>query len=96
VWGDAIVNRSHYATRLVEVSIPVTSTDIDRAIEVAEKAITGDRRFLPEPKPEVVTSEVAGKSVTILVQAWCRNEDYARARGDAIRSLRTAFDAAGL
>lgn len=96
VWGDAIVNRSHYGTRRVEVTLPVASTDVDRAIEVAENTIVGDRRFLPEPKPEVVTSDMVGKTVTILVQAWCRNEDYARARVEAIRTLRTAFDAAGL
>jgi small conductance mechanosensitive channel len=96
VWGDSIVNRSHYPMRRIDVSLPVPSADVDRALDVAETAMVGETGILAEPKPEVVTSDMAGKTVTILVRAWCRSEDHGRARVNMIRRLRAAFDAADL
>jgi small conductance mechanosensitive channel len=96
VWGDSIVNRSVYPTRRVDLTVTVGSADIDRAMNLAEEALKGETRIQAEPKPEVVTSDMAGKSVTILVRAWCRRDDYASVRSHLIRSLRTALDNAGL
>jgi small conductance mechanosensitive channel len=96
VWDDSIVNRSHYPTGRIDISLPVASADVDRAIGVAEKAVGRESRILDQPKPEVITSDVSGKTVTILVRIWCRSEDHWRVRADLIRSLRAAFDAAEL
>jgi small conductance mechanosensitive channel len=96
VWGDSIVNRSRYATRRIEVPLPVASTEVDRALDIAERTVADMSGILDDPKPEAVTSEVSGKTVTILVRAWCSSEDHWRVRADMIRRLRAAFDEAGL
>jgi small conductance mechanosensitive channel len=96
VWGDSIVNRSHYATRRIEVALPVASSEVDRAFALAEQAVVGTNGVLDDPKPEVVTSDVSGKTVTVLARAWCRSEEHWRVRAGLIRKLRTAFDEANL
>lgn len=96
VWGDSIVNRSFYPTRCVDLTLAVGSTDMDRALKIAEDAVKSESRVQTDPPPEIATSEMAGKSVTILVRAWCLRDDYAKVRSSLIRSLRTAFDQAGL
>lgn len=96
VWGESIVNRSFYPTRRVDLTVTVASTDVDRAITLAEETLKGEARLQGDPEPEVVTSDMAGKSVTILVRAWCHRQDYWGVRSNLIRSLRNAFDAAGL
>jgi small conductance mechanosensitive channel len=96
VWGQSIVNRSHYATRRFDLALPVPSTEMSRAIEIAEKAVNGESKILKEPKPDITTAEMTGKSVTVIVRVWCDRDNYTAARADLIRSLRMAFDSAGL
>jgi small conductance mechanosensitive channel len=96
VWGQSIVNRSHYATRRFDLALPVPSTEVTRAIEMAEKAVAGESKVLKDPKPEIITAEMTGKSVTVVVRVWCNREDFATVRADLIRNLRSALDAAGL
>jgi small-conductance mechanosensitive channel len=44
----------------------------------------------------MVRGDVSGKTVTLLVRAWCRSEDHWRVRADLIRRQRTAFGEAGI
>ena len=96
VWGQPIVNRSHYPTRRFDLALAVPSTEMPRAIEVAEKAIQGEGQILKDPKPEIITAEMTGKSVTVVARVWCQREHYGAVRANLIRNLRAAFDAAGL
>lgn len=96
VWGQSIVNRSHYPTRRFDLALPVPSVEVARAIEVAEKAVQGESRILKDPKPEIITAEMTGKSVTVVVRVWCNREDYGTVRAHLIRDLRAALDVAGL
>jgi small conductance mechanosensitive channel len=54
--------------------------------------------ILPDPRPQVLISELGDSTVQLSFLAWIdqRETDFLKARSEAIRLVKAAFDAAGI
>lgn len=97
VWGSAVINYSHHATRRVDWTIGISyDDDIGKAFEAAHRVISGETRILTDPEPMAVVSELADSSVNITIRVWVNADDYWGVKFDLSRAFKEEFDSSGL
>lgn len=97
IWGQAVVNYSHHATRRVDFSLGIAYTDsIDQVMRVIDSVLKAEDRLLDEPPGQVVVGALGESSVDIIVRVWTKAEDYWTVKFDLTRRFKEAFDAAGI
>jgi small conductance mechanosensitive channel len=97
VWGEAIVNFSHHETRRVDMVFGIAYGDpIDKAMEIIKAQVEADSRSHADPAPQIVVGELADSSVNIITRVWCDSGDYWDLKFDLTKSVKEAFDAAGI
>lgn len=97
VWGDVIKNFSGNPTRRIDVEIGISYTDsIDTAFAVAKDVVDANAMVLKEPAPVVAVSTLGDNAVNILVRVWVNQPDVLDARLALNKTLKEAFDKAGL
>ena len=69
--------------------------DVGEAISAIERVLAADERVLRDPEPAIFVAELADSSVNIAVRPWCATPDYLPLRGDLVRAVREALEAAG-
>jgi small conductance mechanosensitive channel len=72
--------------------------DLVRVRELAISTLNVMPGILTEPRPRVLVLELGDSAVTVRVMAWIdqRETDFLKARSEAIRLVKTAFDQAGI
>jgi small conductance mechanosensitive channel len=100
VFGNPLVNFSLSGRRRVDVKVGVTyGEDLERAREIARRAVEAVPSRLPDTEVEVFWTEFASSSIDLVVRFWIRftkQPDYLQARSEAIEALKTAFAEAGI
>lgn len=97
IWGSAIKNFSHNATRRLELNIGIGyGDDIEKAISVVEGLIEADGRGLDDPAPAVVVGNLGDSSVDLKIRVWCNSGDLWALKCDLTRAIKEAFDAEGI
>ena len=97
IWGGAVVNYSHHATRRVDLLIGVDyGDDIDKAFETIQGVIAGEERIHADPEPMVVVGELADSSVNIIVRVWCDAANYWPLKFALTKAIKEALDKAGI
>ncbi len=100
VFGNPLVNFSLSGRRRVDVKVGVAyGDDLERAREIARRAVEAVPSRLPETEVEVFWTEFAASAIDLVVRFWIRfvkQADYFQARSEAIEALKSAFDAAGI
>ena len=78
LWNKRLVNTSRLPRRLVMVRMKLSGAAALPAIRrlLAEQAAS-DKRWLAEPKPELVIDELADDKITVTAQAWTLTEHHA-------------------
>lgn len=95
--GDNIVNYTAKGTRRVDFTFGIGyGDDIDKARQVIRQIIAADERFLKEPAPAVLVSELADSSVNFAVRAWSSADDYWKVYFDTLEKVKKQFDAEGI
>ena len=99
VFKSTIVNYSRNPQHRFDFEVGV-DTDLDpgRAQQLAQTTLQGVSGVLAEPPPSVLISELGDSNVTLTVMGWIdqRETDLRKARSEAIRGVKQAFDAAGI
>ncbi len=99
VLTSAIINMSVESRRLTSFVAGVDYvTNLDRARSVAVDAMVGTPGVHPEPRPEALVEEFADSTINISCRFW-HNPDLMselRARDEAMRAVKRAFDANGI
>jgi small conductance mechanosensitive channel len=96
-WGDVIINNSARSLRRLDLLFSIDyEDDMDKAISVITGVLTDDHRVRDEPPVWVKVVELASSSVDLRARAWVSNADWWDVRCDTIRSVKLAFDKAGI
>ena len=97
LWGSAIRNFSHHATRRVELTVGIGyDDDIDSAMAVLNELIAADSRVLRDPAPLVAVSELGDSAVNLLVRVWCASGDFWALKWDLTKAIKQRFDRDGI
>ena len=97
IWGGAVVNYSHHATRRVDLLIGIDyGDDMDKAIETIRGVIAADERVHDDPEPLVVVGELADNSVNIVIRVWCDAANYWPVKFGMTKALKESLDKAGI
>jgi small conductance mechanosensitive channel len=60
------------------------------------KIIAEEKRFLPDPAPQIVVQSLGDSSVNIMLRAWTHTDAYWAVYWDLMRGLKDRVEAAGL
>lgn len=94
---NPIINYTARTTRRVDLVLGVAyESEAARAIEVVRTALKRDSRVLATPEPVVMIDQLNESSVDLVVRPWVKTEDYWAVRGDLLRELKSALEAAGI
>ena len=97
VWGSAVTNFSHHATRRVDIVMSIAYDDsIETATATCRKVIGDEPRIHNDPEPFIAVGELADSSVNLILRLWCDAGDYWGVKFDMTRKLKEQFDADGL
>ena len=100
IGSSAITNRSRSGRLRVEIDVGVDyAADVDRAVALAERAVTDLDESLDAPEPSVVRTGFGDSAVSLRVRFWIDEPSASlvtRARSDAIDAVKTALDDAGI
>ena len=97
VWGGPIVNYSAMDCRRVDLTIGIAyESDIDLAIDIANETLAKVPGVLSSPAPRVAVSSLDDSSVKLLVRPWARGSDYWTVSAGVLKSVKEAFDRAGV
>lgn len=97
LWNAAIKNFSHNPTRRLDLMFGIGyEDDIDQAIEIINKIITGEARAHSDPEPLVVVGELGDSSVNLIVRIWCEGGDYWSLKWDMLKTVKQTFDLNGI
>ena len=96
-FGDVIINYSDIPRRRVQIQFGIDYDDsIEQAVEIVLDLARADPRFMPDPAPWCMVTELAASQVTVELRAWTSLDDYWVTRFDLLRKVKEAFDAAGI
>ena len=94
-----MTNFSRNPLRRFEFSVGV-SVDLDLVVvrQLAIATLQQMPGILADPRPRVLVQELGDSTVTVRVLAWVdqRDTDFLKARSEAIRLVKAAFDKAGI
>ncbi len=96
---SAMTNFTRNPLRRMEFAVGVASeVDLVRARDVGLAALRGMTGILTDPGPQVLVAALGESAVQLQFFAWIdqRESDWLKARSEAIRIVKEAFDCAGL
>ena len=98
IWNTPLKNHSRGHRRFVELSVRIGPEDsIDAAFKAAHEIIDEEKRFLPNPAPQVVVQslgEHAGANITL--RAWVLSKFFVPVQEEQKQKLKDRMEAAGL
>jgi small conductance mechanosensitive channel len=95
LWGAAVKNFSHNATRRVDIGIGY-GDDIGAAFKVLTDLVSSDSRVNADPEPMVMVTELGDSAVNLQIRIWCAAADYWPVKFDLTRQVKESLDAAGI
>ena len=97
VWGGVITNATGSKTRRVDLIFGLGSeSDIGAAQAILERIVTEHPAVLKEPEPNIKVHELAESSVNFICRPWVKTADYWTVYWEVTRSVKEAFDNAGI
>ena len=99
VFKAVIVNYTRNPERRLAFKVGIDpGCDLARALAVAQETLGAMDGILAEPGPVALIEELGDFAVSISASAWVdqNRTDFLKARSEAIRQVKEAFDAAGI
>lgn len=97
LWGAAVKNYSHNATRRVDFKVGIDyGDDIGKALEIIRGVVSADSRVHSEPATSYLVTGLGDNAVDLQVRAWCAASDYWSLLWDLNRNVKEALDAGGI
>jgi small conductance mechanosensitive channel len=96
---SAMTNFSRNPLRRFQFTVGVSvELDLVRVRQLGIATLTAMPGILPDPPPRCLIEELGDSAVVLKFFAWIdqRNSDFLKARSEAIRLVKTAFDQAGI
>lgn len=97
IWGEQIVNHSHYDVRGVDMHFGVAyDADIDHARAVITQVLADHPHILNDPKTFIEVETLNNSSVDFLVRPFCKGEHYFDILYSVPEQVKKALDAANI
>jgi small conductance mechanosensitive channel len=97
VFNNSLKNFSRNGKRRMDIEVGISYGDsIDTAMEVLKRIAAEEKRFLPEPAPQVLVTAMADSSVNLQLRGWANNSDYWATRFDLTKKVKEEIEKAGL
>ena len=97
VFGDVIVNYTHRENRRVELHFGIDyEDDVDLALQTLIETAEANPKVLKTPQPWAKLTKLEDSSVQVTLRAWTTPTDFWDTRFDLTKSVKEAFQAAGL
>lgn len=97
VWSTEIKNYSQSELRRLDLVVGIGyGDDVGTALEVVERILGEDPRFLEEPAPLLAVESLGDNAVNLLIRVWTKPDDLWPARFDLTRRVKEELDAAGV
>ncbi|MDR0389816.1 MAG: mechanosensitive ion channel family protein [Spirochaetaceae bacterium] len=97
IWGTPLKNYTRNGRRRMDISATISYEDsIDAAFDVMQEIITEEKRFIPDPAPQVVFQAYGENGITITLRAWAYSNVYWNVYREQMRSLKAKLEEAGL
>lgn len=97
IWGEQIVNHSHYNVRGVDMHFGVAyNEDIDAARKVIDGVLSNHAHILKDPAPFVEVETLNDSSVDFLVRPFCHGEHYFDILYSVPEQIKKALDDANI
>ncbi len=95
VWGNNIVNVSLMATRRIDLTIGVASkADVDEVVALFESVLRAHAKVLKSPAAEVSLRGLSGSSMSFLLSAWVRADEFESVRAELLRTIKYRLEEA--
>ncbi len=92
-----IVNLSRYEIRRLDLSVGIAyKEDVQKALDVLNRVIKNNENVLLEPEPMVVITRFGESSIDFEIRAWIQRAALFSTRTELIKSIKNAFDEAGI
>ena len=65
-------------------------------MDVVREVLNAEGRVFSEPEAQIVVTELADSSVTLLVRCWTRRADFWAVKCDLTKALKEHFDIHGI
>ncbi len=97
IWGSAVKNFSHNATRRVDLVVGIAyEDDINKAMDSIHSVIKADDRAHETPDPLVAVTELADSSVNLVIRVWCDAGNYWPLKFGLTKAIKERLDADGI
>ena len=97
IWGTPLKNYSRNNQRRMELSITISYSDsLDAAFQVLQEIITGEKRFLQTPAPQIMVKALEDKGVNVMLRAWAENAVFWDIYWEQSKNIKEKIEAAGL
>lgn len=97
LWGAAIHNFSHHATRRVDIAVGIGyEDDINKARETILSVTKADARHHADPEPVVVLTGLGESSVDMTLRVWCNADDFWPMKFELTQKIKEALDKEGI
>lgn len=97
IWGASIRNFSYNDTRRIDIACGISySDDVDKALAILDRIAANEERILKDPAPISFVDALADNSVNLVLRIWCRADVYWQLKWDVTKTIKAAFDEAGI
>ncbi|MHA7857991.1 MAG: mechanosensitive ion channel family protein [Henriciella sp.] len=97
VWGDAIVNHTKLGHRRLNLYFDVHyDTDLDQALEILSGLAEAHDRVVRKSDTWAGVDQLGDWSISLRLRAWVSAREFIQVRADITKSVKQAFDAAGI
>lgn len=97
IWSGHITNFTMNGTRMVRESFGIAyDDDVAKARDILLSLIQSDERFLSDPAPKVLVTNLGDSAVVLEVRAWTSVADWSGARFNFIESGKIKLEQGGL
>jgi small conductance mechanosensitive channel len=97
IWGVPLKNYTRNGKRRMDIVIGISYSDsIDTAFGVMRQIIAEEKRFLPEPAPQIMVQSLGDNSVNIMLRAWAPATAYWNVYWNIMGGIKDRIESAGL
>ena len=95
--NTSLTNLTKQEKRRLDLMIPVEyGVDLRKVKEVMEGVIANEALILQDEPKDIVLDAFAEISMTMVIHAWVKTDDYWQAKWNVMEGVKNAFDEAGI
>lgn len=92
-----IINLSRYDIRRLDIQVGIAYKEkIEKALEILDSVVKNNESILIEPEPVILLTKFGESSIDFEIRAWIPRSLLFSTRSELIRSIKNAFDEAGI